>query len=252
MLVRGPAVRGVLLPGVFRPRSDTWLLARAACREPLESDARILELCAGPGLAGISAARSHRASLTTVDVSRRAVLSAAINGRLNRVPIRARRGDLLDAVEGERFDMILANPPYVPGPAPPTHGPARAWDAGDDGRAVLDRICLQAPGHLNPGGVLLLVHSEVSRPRATLLAYTAGGLFADVASTQQGPLGPLLQGRRRQLEADGLLEPGQTVETVFVVRGRRPRHDLTTTHQPAHSFSGGHVPSQPSRPWNDQ
>jgi release factor glutamine methyltransferase len=222
MLVRGPAVRGVLLPGVFKPRSDTWLLADAACREPLGSDARILELCAGPALAGISAAKSHGASLTTVDVSRRAVINAAINGHLNRVPIHARRGNLLGAVGDERFDMILANPPYVPGPAPPTHGPARAWDAGVDGRTVLDRICAEAPGHLNPSGVLLLVHSEVCRPNATLEAYTAGGLIADVAATQQGPLGPLLKGRRARLEADGLLDLGQTVETVFVVRGCRP------------------------------
>jgi release factor glutamine methyltransferase len=154
--------------------------------------------------------KSHGASLTTVDVSRRAVVNAAINGRLNQVPIRARRGDLLGTVAGERFDMILANPPYVPGPAPPAHGPARAWDAGDDGRAVLDRICLDAPEHLNPGGVLLLVHSEVSRPNATLETYAARGLIADLAATQHGPLDPLLQGRRRRLETDGLLEPGQT------------------------------------------
>jgi release factor glutamine methyltransferase len=223
MLIRGPAVRGVLLPGVFKPRSDTWLLADAACREPLGSDARILELCAGPALAGISAARSHGATVTTVDVSRRAVLNAAINGRLNRVPVRARRGDLLDGFGGERFDMIMANPPYVPGPAPPARGQARAWDAGEDGRTLLDRICADAPRYLNPGGVLLLVHSEVCRPSATLEAYTAGGLIADVAAEQRGPLGPLLEGRRRALEADGRLEPGQTVETVFVCRGRRPR-----------------------------
>jgi release factor glutamine methyltransferase len=241
MLIRGPAVRGVLLPGVFRPRSDTWLLARAACGEPLEPDAQILELCAGPGLAGISAAGFHGAALTTVDVSQRAAVNAAINGRLNRVPIRARRGDLLDAVGDDRFDMILANPPYVPGPAPSAHGPARAWDAGSDGRAVLDRICVEAPGHLNPGGVLLLVQSEVSHPNATLEAYTAGGLIADVAAAQQGPLGPLLQGRRQQLEAHGLLQPGQTVETVFVVRGRRPRHEPDCRPEHGHGLASGPV-----------
>jgi methylase of polypeptide subunit release factors len=38
-------------------------------------------------------------------------------------------------VRGERFDLILANPPYVPGPPPSRRGAARAWDAGDDGRA---------------------------------------------------------------------------------------------------------------------
>ena len=122
---------------MFRPRSDTWLLADAACREPLRSSAAILELCAGPGLAGIAAARSRGATLTTVDVSRRAALNARINGWLNGVRVRAVRGDLFGAVSGERFDLILANPPYVPGrrhrPAAragrPTPAPtgARSW-----------------------------------------------------------------------------------------------------------------------------
>jgi release factor glutamine methyltransferase len=86
----------------FHPRSDTWLLARAGCRERLALGARILELCAGPAFAGITVARSSGAHLTTVDVSRRAVVNARVNGLLNRVAIRARRGDLFSAVAGER------------------------------------------------------------------------------------------------------------------------------------------------------
>ena len=64
---------------------------------------------------------------------------------------------------GERFDAIVSNPPYVPAPTDelPARGPARAWDAGRDGRALLDRICAQAPDHLRPGGVLLVVHSSL-------------------------------------------------------------------------------------------
>jgi hypothetical protein len=72
-----PRVRGVVFPGAFHPRSDTWLLARAGCRERLALGARILELCAGPAFAGITVARSSGAHLTTVDVSRRAVVNAA-------------------------------------------------------------------------------------------------------------------------------------------------------------------------------
>src|SRR4051812_7020451 len=148
MLVKGPLARGVVLPGVFRPLSDTWLLARAACRERPGPDARILELCAGPAFAGIAAARACGGRLTTVDVSRRAVLNARINARLNGVRIDARRGDLLAAVAGEQFDLILANPPYVPA----VQDGDRTTDAGRDGRAVLDRICAEVPGHLRPGG----------------------------------------------------------------------------------------------------
>jgi release factor glutamine methyltransferase len=214
-------MRSVVLPGVFRPRSDTWLLAHTACREPLPAGAGVLELCAGPALAGVAAARERRGRLTTVDVSRRAVVNAVLNARLNGVRIRARRGDLLAPLGDERFDLILANPPYVPGDDGPARGAARAWEGGADGRAVLDRICAAAPARLKPGGVLLLVHSEVCDPDATLAAFAAAGLRADVAARRRGPLGPLLRARRPALEAQRRLRRGQAEEDVFVLRGRR-------------------------------
>jgi release factor glutamine methyltransferase len=211
-------MRWIPVPGVFRPRSDTWLLAAAARSEPLPGG-RILELCAGPALAGIAAARAHGARLTTVDVSRRAAFSATLNGRLNGVRVRALRGDLFAPVAGERFDLIIANPPYLPGAEPPPRGAARAWEAGDDGRVVIDRICEGAPAHLAHGGVLLMVHSEVCDPEATLGRLRASGLSAEVATRQHGRLGPLLRARRDTLEARGLLRPGQESEEVLVLRG---------------------------------
>jgi release factor glutamine methyltransferase len=143
-----------------------------------------------------------------------------LNARLNGLRVRALRGDLFEAVGDERFDLILANPPYVPGPAPPARGSARAWDAGDDGRAILDRICAEAPAHLRPGGSLLIVHSEVCGEERTLDAFASGGLEADVVLRDRGTLGPLLRARRPQLEARGLLQPGQEAEDVLVLRGR--------------------------------
>ncbi|MBE2315996.1 methyltransferase [Solirubrobacter sp. CPCC 204708] len=209
MLIRHQPARGIALPGVFKPRSDTWLLARTAAREPVRLHARILELCAGPALAGIVAARTHGAHLTTVDVSRRAVFCARVNARLNGVPITAHRGDLFAAVGDERFDLIIANPPYVPGGAPPSRGAARAWQAGPDGRVVLDRIISEAPRHLAPGGTLLLVHSEICGTPTTLRAYAAGGLQADIAASERGPLGPLMQAVSDQQD-----------EEIVVARGK--------------------------------
>ena len=154
-------MRLVTLPGVFRPISDTWLLADALDREGLPPGARVLDLCSGSGALAIRAAR--RAQATAVDVSLRAVATIRLNALLNGVKVRAVRGDLLDAVPGERFDAIVSNPPYVPAPSDdlPARGPARAWDAGRDGRALLDRICAAAPAHLASGGVLLVVHSSL-------------------------------------------------------------------------------------------
>ena len=213
-------VRGVVFPGVFRPRSDTWLLAAAARDQDVPAGGQILELCAGPAYAGLAAARRARATLTTVDVSRRAVWNARVNARLNGVALRARRGDLFAAVEGERFDLIIANPPYVPGPPPPPSGAARAWDGGADGRALLDCVCHQAPAYLRPRGAVLVVHSEVCGEQRTLDAFAGHGLEAEVVARSRGALGPLLRSRRSQLEARGLLRPGQETEEVVVLRGR--------------------------------
>ena len=218
-------MRRIVLPGVFRPRSDTWLLATVARREPLPPGAEILELCAGPALAGIAAARERAARLTTVDVSRVAAWNARLNGRLNGVPVEALRGDLFAAVPGRRFALILANPPYVPGPPPPASGRARTTDAGHDGRAILDRVCTQAAAHLAPGGTLLVVHSEVCDETLTLSALAAAGLRVSVAERRRGPLGPILRARRAELEAHGQLRAGQELEEVMVVRARlQERH----------------------------
>jgi release factor glutamine methyltransferase len=216
-------MRLMILPGVFRPRSDTWQLARAGCAEALPPRPRILELCAGPAAAGVAVARAYGGHLTTVDVSRRATLNARLNAGLNGVPATCLRGDLLAPVRGERFDLVLANPPYVPGAPPPRRGAARGWDAGRDGRAVLDRLCASVQACLRQGGIVLVVHSEVCGERETLAALAASGLDADIADRSRGSLGPLLRARRALLEATGRLRPGQTSEDVVVIRGRASR-----------------------------
>jgi release factor glutamine methyltransferase len=217
-------VRLVTLPGVFRPISDTWLLADALDREPLRPDARVLDVCSGSGALAVRAALGGPREVTAVDVSRRAVATIRLNAALNGVRVRARRGDLLGAVPGEAFDAIVSNPPYVPAPtdALPTRGRERAWDGGRDGRALLDRLCAAAPDHLRSGGALLLVHSSLLGIEATLANLRAGGLEADVVAREWGRLGPLMNGRRAHLEAQGLLAPGADEEVVVVVRGRKP------------------------------
>jgi release factor glutamine methyltransferase len=211
-------------PGVFRPISDTWLLADALDREPLPARARILDLCSGSGALAVRAALGgRRREVTAVDVSRRAVLTIRLNAALNGVRVRACRGDLFAAVGGERFDAIVSNPPYVPAASDelPSRGLARAWDAGRDGRVLLDRVLAQAPAHLRPGGVLLVVTSSLLGTGATEEALRAGGLEVDIVARERGPLGPLMAARR----AAGLIPPVDE-EDVLVVRGRK----AATTH----------------------
>jgi release factor glutamine methyltransferase len=212
-------VRLFTLPGVFRPRPDSWMLARALQAERLAAGARVLDVCTGSGLLAVTAALGG-AQATAVDLSRRAVLCAYINGRLNGVRVRALRGDLFAPVRDERFDAIVSNPPYLPAeddvvPAP---GPRRAWDAGRDGRAILDRLCAEAPRHLDAGGVVLLIHSSLCDTEATVSALTAEGLRTEVIARHRAALGPLMRARAPQLEPRGLLAAGEREEEVVIVR----------------------------------
>jgi release factor glutamine methyltransferase len=211
------------LPGVFQPHSDSWLLVNELREQTLPPQATVLDLCTGSGALAVCAAL-RGARVTAVDVSRRATWTTRINARLNGVRVDAIRGDLFNAVGDRRFDAIVSNPPYVPSDDDelPTRGPQRAWDAGTDGRALLDRICREAPDHLRPGGFLLVVHSAVCGVDATLEQLRAGGLETEVVARQRGPLGPLLRARISALEARGQLAPGQREEEVVIVRGRRP------------------------------
>lgn len=208
-------------PGVFRPHNDSWLLAAAIAREPLGPSSRVLDVCTGSGVLAVAAARAGAGSVTAVDVSRRAVLTAAINARRNGVRVHPRRGSLFDPVAGRRFDLIVSNPPYVPAADAglPQSGARRAWDAGLDGRMLLDRICEGAAEHLRPGGQVMLVHSEVNGTQATLDALAATGLAPRVALRHHGPLGPLLTARRALLERRGLLQPDANEEEVVIVTG---------------------------------
>jgi release factor glutamine methyltransferase len=214
----------VTLPGVFKPISDSRMLADALRRETLPPGSRVLDLCTGSGFLALTAALRGVRDVTAVDVSRRSLLTVRLNARLNGVRIRTLRGSLFEPVAGEAFDAIVSNPPYVPAEDDelPTRGPQRAWDAGPDGRALLDRLLAEAPDHLRPGGCLLVVHSSILGFDASERMLREGGLRVDVAARARGPLGPLMSARREHLEARGMLEPGQGEEDVHVIRARRP------------------------------
>jgi release factor glutamine methyltransferase len=208
-------------PGVFSPISDTWMLAERLRAEAAVQGGSVLDVCTGSGAIAISAALAGARRVTAVDASRRAALAARLNARLNGARVRVLHGDLFEPVAGERFDLIVSNPPYVPSrpDAPRGHGPRAAWDGGGDGRELIDRICDGLPGHLRPGGVALIVQSSLCGEQATLERLRDGGLAADVAERRRGPLGPLMRARAPELERLGVLAPGRREEELLVLRG---------------------------------
>jgi release factor glutamine methyltransferase len=212
-----------VLPGVYAPQEDTELLCDALTDEPLAAGAAVLDVCTGTGALALAAAR-RGARVTAVDVSWRAVCTARVNAARAQVPLRVRHGNLFTPVPGETFDLILANPPYVPAPGGPRRprGAARAWDAGHDGRLLLDRICRQAPARLRPGGVLLLVQSAFSDPEGTIGQLRAAGLKTAVTRRRRIAFGPVVRGREAWLRRRGLLSPTDNEEELVVVRAELP------------------------------
>jgi ribosomal protein L3 glutamine methyltransferase len=134
----------------------------------------VLDLCTGSGcLAVLAALAFPNADIHAVDVSADALEVARRNvtdhGLQNRITLH--EGDLFAPLGGRKFDLILANPPYVDAAAvaafPPEYRaePPLAHAGGEDGLDIVRRIIAGAPAHLNDGGGLLC---EIGRGRALL------------------------------------------------------------------------------------
>jgi ribosomal protein L3 glutamine methyltransferase len=142
--------------------------------EDADAIASVLELCTGSGaLAVLAAMRFPNATIEAVDISPDALAVAARNvadhGFDDRITLR--HGDLFAPVRGKRYDLIIANPPYVDAAGmaalPPEcrHEPALALDGGPDGIAIIRRIIDNAGRHLSGNAGLLC---EVGRDRPVL------------------------------------------------------------------------------------
>jgi len=150
---RSPDAKALRLPAgdmVYPPGGDSALLAEVLA--PLQGD-RVLDLCTGSGIQGLIL--SPRAqTVIGVDTSPRAGTLALANARLNGCDnFAVRVGDLFRPVWGQCFDLIVANPPFVPAPR---RGPSY-HSGGPRGDRVLRRVVAGLDRHLADGGRAIVI-----------------------------------------------------------------------------------------------
>ncbi len=170
---------------VLDPRPDTETLVDWAldCLQDTTSP-KVIDLGTGSGAIAL-AIQSQRpdAQVTAVDASAEALAVAQGNAQALQLDVRLRQGNWLDGIQ-ERFDLIVANPPYIaegdPHLAQLGHEPRLALTSGPDGLDAIRTIVAQAPAHLKPGGWLLLEHGWDQAPAVRALLAQAG--YTDVQS----------------------------------------------------------------------
>ncbi|WP_019926075.1 methyltransferase [Nocardia sp. BMG111209] len=210
-------------PGVYRPQSDTAMLLTAA-GAAVPAGGRVLDVGTGSGVLTVAALRSGAGRVTAMDISRRALLSVWLNSLRWWGRVELLHGDIRHTHPRGRYDLVLANPPYVPAcAADDVRRAARAWAAGPTGRSVLDPLCRLLPRLLRESGAGLIVQSALADPALTVEMLTAGGLDAVVAARSTVAFGPVLRSRSAWLAAAGVIEPGQCAEELVVIRAGHPR-----------------------------
>lgn len=148
-------------PGVLIPRPDTEILCEEALKR-LAPGARVLDIGTGSGALAVSIARLGRnVDVTAVDVSDTALAIARGNAEKNGANVRFVKSDCFAQLEGETFDMIVSNPPYIDRKEMLTlmpevqQEPELALFGGEDGLDFYRRISHEAGAHLKDGGCLL-------------------------------------------------------------------------------------------------
>ncbi len=169
----------VVLPQVFNPvllRTGAFM-ARALMRLPLGNAASlaVLDMGTGSGVGAVFAAR-RGARVIAVDINAEAARCARINALLNHLDdrIEVRQGDLFAPVAGQKFDLVLFNPPFYRGA--PSNNLDHAWRGLD----VFERFAGGLAAMLNPGGQALLVLSSDGDCHELLDELVAAGFRSEI------------------------------------------------------------------------
>jgi release factor glutamine methyltransferase len=184
-----------ITPEVLIPRPETELLVALAL-ELAPSGARVLDLGTGSGAVAIAIAHEEPdMEVVAVDASADALAVARENARRHGATIRFVYGGWYAGLAAERFDMIVANPPYVAeGDEHLEHGdlrfePRAALVSGADGLDAIRAIVARAQDHLRPGGWLLFEHGyhqgERCRSLLAMYGYSQVQTWPDLAGIER-------------------------------------------------------------------
>ena len=175
-----------VLSAVLIPRPETELLveialAKVGAGSTASSAPRVLDLGTGSGCIAVTLALEiPQTQVTALDASAAALKIARKNAERLGAQLRILQSDWFAALAGERFDLIVANPPYIAAADPHLavadlrHEPVAALVSGADGLDAIRQIIAAAPEHLMPGGQLWLEHGYDQAAAVRDLLATAG------------------------------------------------------------------------------
>jgi release factor glutamine methyltransferase len=163
----------VVTPTVLNPKLTRTgaFLASLLDAKLVSRNAEVLDMGTGSGVCAVMAAK-YAARVVAVDINAAAVRCAGINASLNHLEhkIDVRHGDLFGPVAGERFDLVLFNPPFIRGV--PRDDRDRAWRSSD----VAERFAAGLRDHLKPGGAALVLLSSFGDGQFFLEEFRRRGL----------------------------------------------------------------------------
>jgi release factor glutamine methyltransferase len=172
----------LVTPSVFNPKVPRTgeFLASLLDANLVGHEDDVLDMGTGSGVGAVFAAKYAR-SVVAVDINPAAVRCAGINSLINGVEDRVdlRHGDLFAPVQGEKFDLILFNPPFVRGA--PADDRDRAWRSSD----VAERFAAGLREHLKPRGSALVLLSTFGDGGHFLHAFGEQGLGVSVLAERR-------------------------------------------------------------------
>ncbi len=160
-------------------------LARFLLRsDAVKPGSNVLDMGTGSGIAAIAAARAGAGQVVAVDINPAAVRAVEVNARQHGLSerIQAMQGDMFVPVEGQRFDLIITNPPYLRGTADSVA--ALAYMGGSN-LEWFDRFASGAGVHLLPQGSILMVLGDIADTEIIIGRFVEKGWMVSIVAHRE-------------------------------------------------------------------